>query len=79
MNERVPAQVPAALAPEPIKHAAVLGPVKATPFGWSRKKRPTLTALRAAAREIYGRGETMLRRGSNKRMNQLTGVLIIHR
>jgi len=34
MNEFVPAQVPEALSPEPIKHAAVLGSVKATPFGW---------------------------------------------
>jgi hypothetical protein len=42
MNEFVPALVPAALAPEPIKLAAMLGPVKATPFGWPRKKRPSL-------------------------------------
>ena len=34
----VPVQVLAASQPQPIKRAAVLGPVKAEPFGWPRKR-----------------------------------------
>ena len=33
-----PAQFPAASSPEPIERAAVLGPVKARPFGWPRRR-----------------------------------------
>jgi len=45
MNELVPAQVPAALNPEPVKVTAVLGQYKAKPFGWPRKTRPALIRL----------------------------------
>jgi len=34
----VAGQVLAACGPEAIKHAAVLGPVKAKPFGWPRRR-----------------------------------------
>jgi len=34
----VPVQVLAASQPQPIKRAAVLGAVKAEPFGWPRKR-----------------------------------------
>jgi hypothetical protein len=30
-------------SPDPIEDAAVLGPIKAKPFGWPRKARPALT------------------------------------
>ena len=44
-NHRVefPYDVASACSPEPIEHAAVLGPIKAKPFGWPRKSRPALT------------------------------------
>jgi hypothetical protein len=34
---------------DPIEDAAVLGPIKAKPFGWPRNPRPALTGLRATA------------------------------
>jgi len=34
----VPVEIPAAAGPQPIKRAAVLGPVKAEPFGWPRRR-----------------------------------------
>jgi hypothetical protein len=33
-----PAQIPAASSPDPIQPAAVLGPVKAKPCGWPRRR-----------------------------------------
>jgi len=33
-----PAQFPAVSSPEPIERAAVLGPIKAKPFGWPRRR-----------------------------------------
>jgi hypothetical protein len=33
----VPGAVTAASSPDPVKHAAVLGPIKAKPCGWPRK------------------------------------------
>jgi len=35
--------VASATSPDPIKHATVLGPIKAKPCGWPRKTRPALT------------------------------------
>ena len=32
-----PGAVAAASSPDPVKHAAVLGPIKAKPCGWPRK------------------------------------------
>ena len=55
----VPAQIPASLQPRSIKHAAVLEPVKAGPFGWPRKTRPALTGPARGGCEIYGRDERM--------------------
>ena len=37
-NEPVPVQIPEASSPDPIERAAVLGPVKAKPFGWPRRR-----------------------------------------
>jgi hypothetical protein len=39
-HQRAPArvQIPAASSPDPIERAAVLGPVKAKPFGWPRRR-----------------------------------------
>jgi hypothetical protein len=34
----IPTQNPAASSPDPLEHAAVLGPVKAKPFGWPRRR-----------------------------------------
>ena len=39
-----PGSVAIACSPDPIKRAAVLGPIKAEPFGWPRKARPALTS-----------------------------------
>ena len=36
-------EVGSAYSPDPIEDAAVLGPIKAKPFGWPRKSRPALT------------------------------------
>jgi hypothetical protein len=36
-------EVASAGSPDPIEDAAVLGPIKAKPFGWPRKPRPALT------------------------------------
>ena len=52
----VPAQIPAAPNPDPVKHAAVLGPVKAKPYGWPRKTRPALTAPARGGCEIWRSG-----------------------
>ena len=43
-NQRVEfREVASADSPDPIEDAAVLGPIKAKPFGWPRKARPALT------------------------------------
>ena len=41
-----------AYSPDPIEDAAVLGPIKAKPFGWPRKARPALTGPARDGREI---------------------------
>src|ERR1700682_3163109 len=46
-----------ACSPDPIQHAAVLGPVKAKPFGWPRRKtRPALTGPARGGSEIWRSG-----------------------
>src|SRR6266436_8549669 len=44
------------LQPQPIKRAAVLGPVKAEPFGWAAKTRPALTGPARDGCEIWRSG-----------------------
>ena len=46
--------------PRPIEHAAVLGAVKAKPFGWPRKTRPALTAPARGGCQSCGRDGRML-------------------
>jgi hypothetical protein len=41
-----------ACSPDPIEHAAVLGPIKAKPFGWPRRPRPALTGPARGGCEI---------------------------
>jgi exodeoxyribonuclease V alpha subunit len=56
----VAGQVLAACGPEAIKHAAVLGPVKAKPFGWPRRRGldiGELTATFDSHSVTYGFGE----------------------
>ena len=47
---------PAASSPDPVKHAAVLGPIKAKPCGWPRKTRPALTAPVRGGRTVSWSG-----------------------
>src|SRR6266851_4054393 len=43
-------------APDTLKHADVLGPVKARPCGWPRKTRPALTGPARVGCEIWRSG-----------------------
>ena len=45
-------EVASAYSPDPIEDAAVLGPIKAKPFGWPLKARPALTGPARDGREI---------------------------
>ena len=45
---------------DPIEDAAVLGPIKAKPFGWPRKPRPALTGPARDGVRPGGRDERML-------------------
>jgi hypothetical protein len=69
--------------PEPIKHAAVLGPVKAKPLGVAAEDAASLDTPCARRCVKYTVGtEECSRRGSNKRMDprrQVTGDLILRR
>ena len=47
-----PYDVASACSLNPIEDAAVLGPIKAKPFGWPRKARPALTGPARDGREI---------------------------
>src|SRR5712691_2566946 len=52
----VPVQIPAASSPDPIERAAVLGPVKAEPFGWPRRRGQPLTGPARDGCEIWRSG-----------------------
>ena len=53
-------EVARAYSPDPIEDAAVLGPIKAKPFGWPRKPRPALTGPARDGVRYGGRDERML-------------------
>jgi hypothetical protein len=52
--------VASACSLDPIEHAAVLGPIKAKPFGWPQKARPALTGPARDGVRFGGRDERML-------------------
>ena len=55
-----PYDVASACRLDPIEDAAVLGPIKAKPFGWPRKPRPALTGPARDGVRPGGRDERML-------------------
>ena len=55
-----PYDVASACSLDPIEDAAVLGPIKAKPFGWPRKPRPALTGPARDGVRPGGRDERML-------------------
>jgi hypothetical protein len=55
-----PHDVASACRLDPIEDAAVLGPIKAKPFGWPRKPRPALTGPARDGVRPGGRDERML-------------------
>ncbi len=63
-NQRVEfREVARADSPDPIEDAAVLGPIKAKPFGWPRKAQSNVIALACISAVIYlGLGTYLLRR-----------------
>jgi hypothetical protein len=55
-----PYDVAGACSLDPVEDAAVLGPIKAKPFGWPRKPRPALTGPARDGVRPRGRDERML-------------------